>query len=397
VTQNSADSVAALMVSTNRISVRPVKGRRDLERFIRVPFWLHQHEPMWVPPLMFERRRFLNKKKNPFFNHGDAEYFLCERDGEIVGRITAQFNEHWDAQQGGSDGMFGFFECQNDQAAAAALVNAAREWLTERGRERMLGPMDFTTNDECGLLIDAYDQPPIVLTLWQPPYYLPLLESTGMTKAMDVQMWSLILGEMHADSAGRGFSELVHKAAALCEGRNRVTVRNMRRRDLKAEMGRFMEVYNAAWSENWGFVPLTEDEVAFQVRNLKPILDEDWAFVAERDGEVLGAGLTLPDINQVLAKMGGRLLPLGWLQFLLGRRKIDRVRVFALGVKPEYRHLGIDAALYVKHLEAGISEKNAVWWGETGWVLENNRAMNKGMVAMGGKVTRRYRIFELAL
>jgi ribosomal protein S18 acetylase RimI-like enzyme len=162
-------------------------------------------------------------------------------------------------------------------------------------------------------------------------------------------------------------------------------------------MGRFMEVYNAAWSENWGFVPLTEDEVAFQVRNLKPILDEDWAFVAERDGEVLGAGLTLPDINQVLAKMGGRLLPLGWLQFLLGRRKINRVRVFALGVKPEYRHLGIDAALYVKHLEAGISEKNAVWWGETGWVLENNRAMNKGMVAMGGKVTRRYRIFELAL
>ncbi len=393
----SADSVAAPVMSTNGISVRPVEGRLDLERFIRVPFWLHQHEPMWVPPLIVDRRRFLNKRKNPFFKHGEAEYFLCERDGEVVGRITAQIDEHWDEHQGGNDGMFGFFECRNDPAAVAALVEAASEWLRERARTRMLGPMDFTTNDECGLLIDAYDKPPIVLTPWQPPYYLTLLESTGMSKAKDVQMWSLILGELHPDAAGRGFSDLVHRAAAICEGRNRVTVRNMRRRDIKAEIGRFMEVYNAAWSENWGFVPITDDDVAFQARNLRPILDENWAFVAERDGEVLGAGLTLPDVNQVLAKMGGRLLPLGWLKFLLGRGKIDRVRVLALGVKPEYRHLGIDAALYVKHLESGTGDATPVSQGETGWILEDNRQMNKGMVAMGGKVTRRYRFLELPL
>jgi len=385
------------MVSTNRISVRPVQSRRDLERFIRVPFWLHQFEPMWVPPLIMERRRFLNKRKNPFFNHGEAEYFLCEREGEVVGRITAQRNDAWDEKHGGKDGMFGFFDSVNDRDVATALVEAAKGWLSERGRKRMLGPMDFTTNDECGLLINAYDELPIVLTPWHPPYYLPLLESTGMTKAMDVQMWSLKLGEMHADSMGDGFSKVIYKGAEMCEGRNRVTVRNMRKRDLEAEIGRFVEVYNAAWSDNWGFVPIGDDDVAFTVRNLRPILDEKWAFVAERDGVVLGAGLTLPDINQVLVKMGGRLLPLGWLKFLIGRGKIDRVRVFALGVKPEYRHLGVDAALYVKHLEEGRNPDNHIWRGETGWILEDNRQMNKGMVAMGGRVTRRYRFFELPL
>lgn len=378
-----------------RINVRPVRNRRDLERFIRVPFWLHQHQPNWVPPLIVDRRRFLDRRKNPFFKHGDAEYFLCERDGDVVGRITAHYDEHWDRHQGGSDGMFGFFEASDDPDAVAAMIEAARGWVAEQGRERMLGPMDFTTNDECGVLIDAFDEPPIVLTPWHPPYYLPLLEQAGLKKAKDIQMWRLMLGEMHADSRGFGFSSLVHRAAELCETRNRVTVRNMRRKDIKAEILRFVEVYNEAWAHNWGFVPVTEDDVAFQVRNLRPLLDEDWAFVAERDGEVLGAGLSLPDVNQVLARMGGRLLPLGWLTFLLGKRKIDRVRVFALGVKPAYRHLGIDAALYVKHLESGHSTGNAVREGEAGWILEDNRAMNKGMVAMGGEVSRRYRLLEM--
>ncbi|MGI9557084.1 MAG: hypothetical protein ACR2N5_03990 [Solirubrobacterales bacterium] len=384
-----------MAVGQSRITVRPVVTRRDLERFIRVPFWLHQHQPNWVPPLIADRRRFLNRKKNPFFKHGDAQYFLCERDGDVLGRITAQFDEHWDEHQGGNDGMFGFFESAEDPGVAAALVDAARGWLADHGRERMIGPMDFTTNDECGVLIDAFDEPPIVLTPWHPPYYLPLLESTGMTKIVDTQMWSLMLGDMHPDAAGYGFSRLVERSAELCETRNRVTVRNMRRKDIEAEILRFTEVYNDAWSDNWGFVPVTEDDVAFQVRNLRPLLDENWAYVAERDGEVLGAGLSLPDVNQVLARMGGRLLPFGWLTFLLGKRKIDRVRIFALGVKSGYRHLGIDAALYVKHLRSGRSDENPIWRGEAGWILETNRAMNKGMVAMGGTVSRRYRFLEV--
>jgi GNAT superfamily N-acetyltransferase len=172
-------------------------------------------------------------------------------------------------------------------------------------------------------------------------------------------------------------------------------VRKMRKRDLEAEVTRFMDVYNEAWGRNWGFIPITEEEVRFQAKNLKPILDENWAMIAERDGEVVGAALSLPDINQVLAKMNGRLLPFGWWRFLSGRRKIDRIRVFALGVKPAYQHLGVAAALYVRHIEVAARVRQK--WGEMGWILEVNESMNRAMEGMGGSVTKRYRLYELPL
>ena len=391
------DPVRAAPTASGRLTVRPVRGRRDLDAFIKVPFWLHQREPMWVPPLIFERRQFLNRRRNPFFEHAEAEYFLCERDGDPVGRITAQVDERWDEYQGGADGMFGFFECADDPEAARAMLDAASEWLGERDRKRMLGPMDFTTNDECGLLVEGYDRPPIVLTPWHPPYYRELLESHGLTKAVDLYMWSLGLGHLHSDSGGESFAPLIHRVAQRCEGKYGVKIRKMRRSDLKAEIGRFMEVYNAAWSKNWGFVPITDEEVAFHARNLRPILDENWAFIAERDGEVLGASLSLPDVNQVLPELGGRLLPLGWLRFLLAKRRIDRLRVFALGVKPEYQHLGVGALLYVKHLEAAESDADPIWHAETGWILESNKPMNRAMEGMGGEIVRRYRLYERKL
>ena len=211
--------------------------------------------------------------------------------------------------------MFGFFESENDPEVARALVEAATDWLRARGRERMLGPMDFTTNDECGLLVEGYDLEPLVLEPWHPPYYRELLEGLGMTKAMDLLMWRLAMGEL---KQGDQFHDLIHQAAEAAATEHGVVVRQMRKRDLEAEIDRFMEVYNEAWGRNWGFVPITEEEVRFQAKNLKPILDENWAMIAERDGEVVGAALTLPDINQVLAKMNGRLLPLGWWRFLTG-------------------------------------------------------------------------------
>jgi ribosomal protein S18 acetylase RimI-like enzyme len=169
----------------------------------------------------------------------------------------------------------------------------------------------------------------------------------------------------------------------------------MRKSDLANEIARFMEVYNAAWDRNWGFVPITREEVDYQAKNLKALLDENWAMIAERDGEVVGAALTLPDFNQVLKKMNGRLLPLGWWHFLTGRKKIDRVRVFALGVKPEYQHLGVAAALYVAHMES--AKRMPQKGGETGWILEVNEPMNRAMEGMGGEVTRKYRLYEKSL
>jgi GNAT superfamily N-acetyltransferase len=205
-------------------------------------------------------------------------------------------------------------------------------------------------------------------------------------------MWRLSLGEL---KQGDRFHDLIHQAAEASEKEHGVVVRRMRKREMEAEIGRFMEVYNAAWDRNWGFVPITEEEVRFQAKNLKPILDERWAMIAEREGEVVGAALTLPDFNQVLKRMNGRLLPFGWWHFLTGRRRIDRVRVFALGVKPDAQHLGVAAALYVRHVEtAKVAPQK---WGDQGWILEVNEPMNRAMEGMGGTIVKRYRLYELGL
>jgi GNAT superfamily N-acetyltransferase len=374
------------------VSIRPVRSRRDLRRFVRVPFELHRDHPQWVPPLILDRMQFLNRKKNPYFEHAEAEYFIAERDGQAVGRITAQFDHRWDEFQGGEDGMFGFFETVDDPEVAEALFAAAEQWLRERGRRRLLGPMDFTTNDEVGLLIEGYEIRPMILQNWHPRFYRDLVEGAGYEKGMDLLMWYLALGEL---KEGDQFDASIHAAAENALREEGVTIRSIVKRNLPDEMRRFTEVYNEAWADNWGFVPPTDAEIEFHAKLLKQVIDERWAFVAEREGETVGVALTLPDINQVLAKMAGRLLPLGWLHFLRGKPKIDRVRVFALGVKHAYRHTGVAAGLYLKHLEA--ASPDCVPAAETGWILETNEPMNRAMEGMGATIVKRYRIYEKAL
>jgi GNAT superfamily N-acetyltransferase len=374
------------------VSIRPVRTRRELKRFVKVPFLLHRDDPQWVPPLVFDRMQFLDRSKNPYFEHAEAEYFVAERDGEPVGRITAQVDERWDEHQGGRDGMFGFFESVEDPEVARALLDAAEEWLRARGRERVLGPMDFTTNDEVGVLIEGYELRPMILQNWHPRFYPELFEGLGYAKAIDLLMWYLELGRL---KEGDQFAPEIHAAATKALREEGISIRNIEKRNLGEEMRRFTEVYNEAWADNWGFVPPTEAEVEFHAKLLKQVIDEDWAFIAEKEGETVGVAFTLPDINQALAKANGRLLPLGWLKFLLAKRKIDRVRVFALGVKHDYRHSGVAAGLYLKHLEA--ASPDGVPGGETGWILETNEPMNRAMEGMGGEVVKRYRIYEKAL
>ena len=375
------------------VSIRPVRTRRELKRFVKLPFKLHRDSEQWVPPLVFERMQFLDRKKNPWFEHGEAEYFLAERDGEPVGRITAHVDHRWDEFQGGKDAMFGFFEAAEDPEVVRALFDAATAWATERGRERLLGPMDFTTNDELGILIEGFERRPMILEPWHPPYYQRLIEAEGFGKAMDVLMWELRMGEL---KEGEKFDPSIHEAAEKALHDEGITIRNMRKREMAGEVRRFMDVYNEAWGDNWGFVPITDAEVEFQAKNLKQVIDEEWTFMAEKDGEVVGAALTLPDINQVLAGMNGRLLPFGWAKFLLGKRKIDRLRVFALGVKHDYRHTGVAAGLYLEHIKmAALPDK--IHWGEMGWILETNKPMNRAMEGMGGKIIKKYRLYERSL
>ena len=308
------------------LEVRPVGSKQELDTFIKLPWRLYRNEPNWVPPLLFDRKRFFDRGRNPFFKHAEVEFFLAWRGETPVGRITAHIDRHFNEFQHHDWGMFGFFECENDVEAANALLSTAEEWLRARGRDRMVGPMDFTTNDECGVIVDGYELLPTVLTNWQHPYYPRLIEGAGLTKAMDLYMWTLEVSERSA------VHPAIWRAAADVERKYGITVRPMRKKDMEAEIGRFLEVYNAAWERNWGFVPLTEEEVRHYAKDLKPVLDENWAFIAEKDGEPVAAGLTLPDYNQVLIHMNGRLLPFGWAKFLWYKRKIERVRVFALGV-----------------------------------------------------------------
>jgi GNAT superfamily N-acetyltransferase len=372
--------------SRGAVQVRAVADKRELNTFIKLPWRIYRNEPRWVAPLLFDRKRFLDRKRNPFFKHAEVELLLAWRGETPVGRISAQIDHNFNEFQHHEWGMFGFFECENDPEVAQALLSAAEAWLRARDRDRMVGPMDFTTNDECGILIDGYDLPPTILTNWHHPYYPGLIEGAGLTKAMDLYMWSLDV----ADRAS--VHPAIWRVAADVERKYGITVRNMRKKDMEAEVGRFLEVYNAAWERNWGFVPLTEEEVRHYAKDLKQILDENWAFIAEKDGEPVAAALTLPDYNQVFKHLNGRLLPFGWAKFLWYRRKIDRVRVFALGAKPEYQHTGVGAKLYEMHWDAG--ERTNQGRGETGWTLEINKPMNRAMERMGGKVIRTYRVYE---
>jgi GNAT superfamily N-acetyltransferase len=373
------------------VSIRPVVTKADLKQFIELPYRLRRDDPQWVPPLRFERREFLSRDKNPWFDHAECELMLAERGGQVVGRITAHIDHRWDEFQGGNDGMFGFFDSEDDPEVVRALVDAAAGWLREHGRARMLGPMDFTMNDECGILIEGFDEPSMILEPWHPPYYSERLEAAGLGKAIDLLMWELWLGKL---KEGNEFHPLIH-AAAEQSRKEGVTLRPMRKREMAAEVGRFMEVYNEAWGDNWGFVPITEAEVEFQAKNLKPVLDENWAMMAEKDGEVIGAALTLPDVEQALAKMDGRLLPFKWIHFLRRKRYITRLRVFALGVKHDYQHLGVAAALYERHVQ--MADQVGPQGGHMGWILETNEAMNRAMEGMGGHVVQRYRVYELPL
>jgi GNAT superfamily N-acetyltransferase len=361
----------------------------DLKRFVDLPFRLHANHPLWVPSLKLERYAFLSRRLNAFFTHGEAEYFLARRDGRVVGRMSAQINHAFNDQQNKKWGWFGFLELEDDQEVANALLDRAAEWLRARGCERMVGPADFAMNNESGVLIEGFDLRPMIVQPWHPPYYQQLMERAGMTKAMDLLMWNLEVSDRER------VLPVIFELAEKVDSEHGIRVRPMRRRQLRKDLDAFAEVYNSAWSENWDFVPYSKKDLDAYAQELHLVFDKHWFFIAERKdtGEVVGMAITVPDVNQALAKMKGRLLPFGWWHFLNKGRTIDRVGF--LGVKPEYQHTGVAAKLYVEHFNAAAARPQK--GGEMGWILETNTAMNRGMEAMGGRIVKRYRVYERVL
>lgn len=373
------------------VEVSAARSRRDRRAFVELPYRLHANAEQWIPPLRLERRLFLSARFNNWFRHAEAELFLARRDGRVVGRISAQIDRNFNAYQGNDWGMFGFLELEDDAEVAAALLDAAADWLRTRGADRMVGPMDFTMNDEVGVLIEGYEREPFIKQPWQPPYYRTLCEGAGLTKAIDLWMWELYIEGR--DKIVPGIVELAERL----EPEHGIRIRKMRRRHLRRELDLFAQTYNEAWKDNWGFTPYTSDDLDSYALELQLVYDRNWFMVAEKvdTGETVGIAITVPDVNQVLKLMKGRLLPFGWWHFLRRRRIMDRVRVGFLGVKPEYQHTGVAAGLYIEHYDMAASTRQT--WGEMGWILETNEAMNRGMEGMGGKVVKRYRVYERLL
>jgi GNAT superfamily N-acetyltransferase len=373
------------------VEVRKVSGSGDLKRFIDLPFRLHANQPQWVPPLKLERRLFLSRRMNAFFSHGEAEYFLALRGGQVVGRITAHVNHAFNDYQKKNWGWFGFLEFEEDLEVLQALLGAAAAWLGERGKERMVGPACFAMNDESGILIEGYELRPMIVQPWNPPYYKELMEQAGMSKAMDLLMWNL-------EVSGRDkVLPVIFELAEKVEREHGIRVRPMRRMQLRKDMDSFAEVYNSAWSNNWDFVPYSKKDLDAYAQELQLAFDKNWFMIAEKldTKEVVGMAITVPDLNQILAKMNGRLLPFGPWYLLNKSRLTDRVRVGFLGVKPEYQHTGVAAKLYVEHFNAAARRPQT--GGEMGWILETNKPMNRGMEAMGGRIVKRYRVYERVL
>ncbi|HEV2859093.1 MAG TPA: hypothetical protein VGW80_11905 [Solirubrobacterales bacterium] len=370
------------------LTIRPVRNGRDLKRFIALPYRLHEGTP-WIPPLKLERRLFLNRKLNPYFKHGEAEYFLALRGERVVGRISAQLDHAFNEFHANRWGMFGFLELEDDPEAMAALLDAAEDWLRQRGCDRMVGPMDFSMNEESGVLIEGHQLEPLIRQPWQPPYYQRLCEGAGLDKAMDLYSWFLDISDRE------DMLPILFELDERARGEHEVKIRRMSRRHLRQEMDRFAEIYNAAWAENWGFVPYSKEDLDTYTMDMHLAFSRDWFMVAEKDGETIAVAITLPDLNQVLKKMKGRLLPLGWWHFLRRNRICDQVRVGFLGVKPEYQHTGVAASLYVEHFDT--AERSRQKHGEAGWILETNEAMNRGLEAMSAEIVKKYRLYERPL
>ncbi|MGD0899602.1 MAG: hypothetical protein ABR915_17365 [Thermoguttaceae bacterium] len=378
--------------SAARLEIRPVESRRDLDRFLEVPEHIYADDPQWVQPLLLDQKEFLDRRKHPFYLHGDAAQFIALRGGEPRGRILVSDDPRFNELHATNVGCFGMFESDDDPEMAAGLIEAASGWLRARGRSAIQGPIDYSLNYPCGLLVEGFHTPPRIMGNHNRPYYAALLEGCGLAKAKDLYSWWFT--DPH-DMVDRW-----RPRAQRIERRGKIVVRPFRKSDFAAEVRRCTEVYNQSMERNWGFVGLTDAEFHYMANRMAQLADPNLVFLAEVAGAPVGFSITLPDINEAIRPLAGRLfrhgVPLNLFRFLWRKRHIKTARMVVLNVIEKYRRRGIAEMLILKTLDYG---KNNVGFtcAELGWTLEDNDLVNRTIQAVGGKRYKVYRIYQKEL
>jgi GNAT superfamily N-acetyltransferase len=386
------------MMQQATLQIRKVESSSDLDTLVRFPWQVYRGDPYWVPYLYFDRKGFFDRKKHPFFEFGDAEFFIAWRGGQPVGTIAAILNQRHNQFHQEKAAHFGIFEVLRDKEAALGLLQTACEWAAEQGMTKILGPASYSSNYLYGLLVDGFDSPPTVEMPYNPAYYAEYVQDAGFDQAMDLWAWYFPLIELYGENSENLPPKLVRVVEKIRQ-RYKITLREIDMKDWDNELVRFKDIYNAAWSKNWGFVPLTDGELHYLAESLKMIVDPRVTLFAEVDGKPIGASVPLPDINEILvkAKPGPSMMSsiLAALRLLLGRRKVKLIRMFAMGVVEEYRGRGVDALFYFETVKRAMAA--GYTQGEASWILANNDMMNRAIAMMGAHVYKTYRIYEKAL
>lgn len=366
------------------IIIHTVQNKSDLMKFIKFQWEVYKNDKYWVPPLIMERKKLLDKKKNPFFKTAEADYFLAERNGKLVGRIAAIKNDvHLEHHKDGN-GFFGFFECINDQQVANALFDAVKKWLSKRGLNGMLGPANPSSNDEWAMLYEGYNDEPRILMSYNPKYYNDLCENYGMTKAKDVYAFKL---ENHKVMS----SEKLKRVQQIARERYRLKISSLDMKNFAMDLEKVKYVYNKAWAPNWGFIPMTDEQIDAMAKDLKPLAEPSLVLFGEIENKIVGFALVMLDYNQIFKSMNGRLFPFNFIKLFFQKKKIKWARILTLGIVPEFQKKGLDSVFYWEIVNR--AHEIGIDLGEASWILEDNDMMIRGANVMGGEKYKTYRIW----
>lgn len=371
------------------IVIKPIDNEIDKMKFIKFPWEIYKGDDNWVPPIIYDVRKNLDTIKNPFYKHAKIKLFLALDGKTIVGRIAAIINDNHNKKYNDKVGFFGYFECINSKEVANSLFEAAGNWLKENGMDTIRGPINLSINDEVGLLVEGYDKSPVLLMMYNPPYYEKLIEGFGFTKTKD--LYAYIFGVDQIKINPKSISKL-ERVSDIVIKRDNIKIRKIVLKDLENELMKVMKVYNSAWIENWGSIQMSEEEFKFVAASLKPLVDEDIVYFAEVNGEPVGFSLSMPDWNQIFKKLNGKLFPFGIFKILTGRKKINGIRVMIMGIIPEYQRKGIEAVFINNTIKIGNSK--GYDFAEISWVLEDNVPMVQTAINLGAEKYKTYRVYD---